>query len=142
MQVLGTIEQNFALNLRVLRGDRTQAEMAEHLGMPLRTYASLESGTIVPQAETRAKLAERLRESEGRLFADPDYVATPEEAVKILAKYVETARSKERELSASARALSNMLPTLDENKARTILDFAKRIRGQATDKLKKPRAGT
>jgi hypothetical protein len=52
MYVLNTIEEVISFHLRRLRGDRTQSEMSELLGLPLRSYQALEYGSI-PRPETR-----------------------------------------------------------------------------------------
>lgn len=146
------LRERLAENLKVLRGKQTQSEFAEALGLPMRTYVNIELGHSWPQYANIQQMAEKLGVTEGQLFADPELVLktprqpppTPAEALEIVKNALEKAEKRERELSLSARALSDILPTLDEDKARTILDFANRIRGnagQAADKLKKPRSG-
>lgn len=77
MEALETIEKVFAHNLRVLRGKSTQADMAERLSMPLRTYQKFEAAQVIPQAETRRQLADKLGVPETRLFQDPDLARVP-----------------------------------------------------------------
>jgi transcriptional regulator with XRE-family HTH domain len=85
MEVLETLEQVFAYNLRILRGGLTQADMAERLGVPLRTYQKFEAASVIPQAETRRSLASKLGVPETRLFLDPDLTKpTKEQAFQVL----------------------------------------------------------
>lgn len=71
MDTLRTIEEVIAYHLKRLRGDNTQSDMAELLGLPLRSYQYLEKGSV-PRPETRRLIAEKLGISETELFLDPD----------------------------------------------------------------------
>lgn len=59
----------------------TQAETAEMLGIPLRTYVHLEQSTSIPKPETRRQIAERFGVPETALFLDPDLSAPTVEQV-------------------------------------------------------------
>lgn len=74
---LETISKVFAENLKSLRGERTQAAVAEAAGLPLRTYQSLEAGVIPRLPRVRQQLARALGVSESRLFIDPEYMPKP-----------------------------------------------------------------
>lgn len=49
---------NFSENLRQLRGDRTQSEIAEALGIPTTTYASYEQGKRIPKDRMKSVIAD------------------------------------------------------------------------------------
>lgn len=66
-----TLEEVFKANLKRLRGNRTQAEIAESAGIPLRSYQHAESG-IVPQGPNRQAIARALGVQETTLFMDPE----------------------------------------------------------------------
>lgn len=51
-----------------LRGDRTQKEIAEQIGMPVSTYAMIESGHRFPRKELQAKLSRFFEISVDDLF--------------------------------------------------------------------------
>lgn len=59
MFVLKTIRDAFSFNLKLLRGSRTQAEMAEFLSIPLRTYQKIETGTL-PTGATMEAVTQKL----------------------------------------------------------------------------------
>lgn len=86
---LRTIEEVVAYHLRRLRGDSTQSEMADILGIPLRTYNALENGQI-PRPETRKIIAQKLGITETELFLDPDLMRppTPADALEVLSEFV------------------------------------------------------
>lgn len=65
-----SIRQILGFNLRLLRGDRTQAELAEVLGLPLRSYQRIESGVAFPQESTLKQITTKLGVSESALFQD------------------------------------------------------------------------
>jgi transcriptional regulator with XRE-family HTH domain len=64
---LRTIKEVLGFNIRRLRGNRTQEEMAEFLGLNLRTYQRLEKGTR-PQKATMGRVLARLSIPESALF--------------------------------------------------------------------------
>lgn len=93
--MLKTIKEVFKSNLRRLRGDRTQADMASLAGIPFPSYRAFEYGRI-PQGENLAALAAALGVSETALFLDPDLVRepTPEQALEVIRRLVEASKQK------------------------------------------------
>lgn len=89
----------------MVRGDRTQAEMAEALGMPLRTYQRLEGAERFPQEATLEQITAKLGVSEESLFRIP--------------------KSKESPLLAEIIAI---LPALDQPQLESLLGTAKLFR--------------
>lgn len=89
MHILRTIEEVVAYHLRRLRGQSTQSEMADMLGIPLRTYNALENGQI-PRPETRRIIAQKLGIGETELFLDPDLTKPPNAgaALEVLSEFV------------------------------------------------------
>lgn len=69
--MLKTIQEVIEFNLRRLRGKRTQSEVAEAAGIPLRTYQDAEGGHI-PRPSTITALSQAFKVSETELFLDPD----------------------------------------------------------------------
>lgn len=75
--------------MRERRGQRTQDEFAEFLGVSPRTYQEWESGAV-PQKAMVAHIVKRLKlTSETPLFLDPDCIPgprppTPAEALEVL----------------------------------------------------------
>lgn len=67
---MDTIREAFAFNLKLKRGKRTQAEFAEFLGLPLRTYQKIEAGNV-PQRATMKQLTLKLGVSEVELVQMP-----------------------------------------------------------------------
>jgi transcriptional regulator with XRE-family HTH domain len=72
MEVLKTIEEIFSIRLRSLRGELTQAQMAESLEIEQGTYQRWESGRFIPQAAQRAWLAEKTGHPEAWFFLDSE----------------------------------------------------------------------
>lgn len=69
---MATIKEILAKNLRRIRGNRNQPDMATALGLPPRTYARLELAENLPQEGTFALLTAKLGISEIDLVRDPD----------------------------------------------------------------------
>lgn len=89
MEVLENINKVFAFNLRKHRGKRTQAEIAEAVGLSLRGYQRLEKGTIPRTRRLTAQLAVVLRVPETALFLDPDLIRpSPQEALMVISDFV------------------------------------------------------
>lgn len=59
---------NACEKMRELRGNRTQAEVAERLGISPSTYASYEQGTRVPKDGMKIKIAELYNRSVKFIF--------------------------------------------------------------------------
>lgn len=81
-----TLEEIFVENLRRFRGDRTQAEIAERAGIPLRSYQHAEGGAI-PQGPNRTAIAQALGVKESALFVDFDEFerkAIPQDVLELL----------------------------------------------------------
>lgn len=111
---LDTLEKVFAHNIRKLRGKQTQAEMAERLDMPLRTYQKFEAGNI-PQAATRHELALKLGVPETALFLDPELSApTAAQVCDVLSAALQNPASR----ALLERVLLTHLPTLARTKSK------------------------
>lgn len=87
-----TIEQIFKNNLIRLRGARSQADVAEAAGIPLRSYQRCEYGDI-PHGKNRRAIAKALKVPESALFVDPEeYQAVSENdvdsALEMLTRFV------------------------------------------------------
>lgn len=89
--MLKTLEEVFKDNLKRLRGRRTQAEIAEAAGIPLRSYQHAESG-VIPQGPNRTAIARALGASrETELFMDPDLSSMDAgQALKVIARELES----------------------------------------------------
>lgn len=59
---------NFGDRLRELRGSRTQAEVAEAVGISTSAYASYEQGVRIPKDNVKIKLAKYYRKSVSYIF--------------------------------------------------------------------------
>lgn len=59
---------DYGEKLRVLRGSRTQAEVAEAVGISTSAYASYEQGTRIPKDSVKMRLAEYYRKSVSYIF--------------------------------------------------------------------------
>lgn len=95
-----TIEEIFKKNLIRLRGERTQAKIAEDAGIPLRSYQHVESTGAIPQSPNRRAIAKALGVEESDLFVDlerygPIRPIYPEEALSILTDYVRNTKMRE-----------------------------------------------
>jgi transcriptional regulator with XRE-family HTH domain len=71
-----TIEEVFSENLKRLRGDRTQAYIAELAGVPLRSYQKSEALQL-PRPDNRRAIARAFGVSEAELFLDPALASRP-----------------------------------------------------------------
>ncbi|ASS76446.1 transcriptional regulator [Tumebacillus algifaecis] len=56
--------------MAALRGDRTQKEMANEIGIPVSTYAMIEAGHRFPRRELQIKLARFFKLTVDELFFD------------------------------------------------------------------------
>lgn len=121
MDVLANIKEVFANNLRTLRGERTQAAMAEQLGIPFPSYKNLESGQFMPSHANVAIIAERLRIDEARLFADPAAISRPtrQQALDAVRRDIDILL----ELSPTQLLLFEILPSMDEDQARRFIEL-------------------
>lgn len=87
--VLETIDKVLAYNVRKLRGKRSQAEVAEAAGLPLRTYQRYENGVLPRRRRHLVALAKAFGVSETVLFIDPDLTRpTPQQAIDVLTELV------------------------------------------------------
>jgi transcriptional regulator with XRE-family HTH domain len=137
MEVLETINKVFALNLRNLRGDRNQEEIAELAKVPTRTYQRYEAGVLPKRRQITARLARALKVPESRLFLDPDAMpkVTPAQAVDVILRYI-----KDTTLSDDARELVRLfgeLGELDKDAANGLLE---RLRMDVADLAKSRKA--
>lgn len=120
METLETIEKVFAINLRKMRGNATQADMAERLELQLRAYQHMEAGEVIPQAETRRLIAKNLKISETSLFLDPDLTKpTFKQALEMVRGDIDRLAS----FSPAQRALFDLLPSVDEEQARRLIEL-------------------
>lgn len=81
-----TIQELLSFNLRSLRGDRTQEQIAEAAGIPFRTYQDCERGIKLPQQPTLESLAKLYGVSQLAFFQDVN-------AGKILAQKLNSIRA-------------------------------------------------
>ena len=65
-----TIQEIFIANLKRLRGERTQAVIAEIAGIPLRSYQNAEINGAIPQGPNLAAIAKAFGVPETHLFVD------------------------------------------------------------------------
>lgn len=93
-----TIKEALAFNIKRLRGNRTQEQMAEFLGVNVRTYQRLEKGTR-PQGATMARVLAKLKVPEVTLVQLPGVGApeAPGPSVQALAGVIQ---DQERQLAA------------------------------------------
>lgn len=84
MEVLETINKVFAFNVRRLRGNASQSEIADLAEMPLRTYQRYEAGVLPRKKRHLMALCRALKTAETALFRDPDLLMSPEEALHVL----------------------------------------------------------
>ncbi len=77
MDVLDTIEDILSHNLKELRGDARQEDVARGAKVPERTYQRIEAGSIPKKRQWLAALAKYHRVTVGRLFLDPDLIPEP-----------------------------------------------------------------
>ena len=94
-----SIEEIFRTNLIRLRANRTQAEIAELAGIPLRSYQHVESTGAIPQAPNRKAIAKALNVEESDLFVDlekygPVRQIYPEEALSVLNDYIKSTKGR------------------------------------------------
>lgn len=68
---MGTIREALGFNLKLIRGKRTQEAMAEHLGIPKRTYVRFELGEAFPQGATLRQILKTLKVDETDLVQLP-----------------------------------------------------------------------
>lgn len=143
-----SIKEVFSSNLRKLRGDRTQAEVAEAANIALRTLQKLESGQL-PREENLMGLAKAFDVPETQLYFDEDLVRQPgpAEALKILAEALnieppnvpkETQRfyDKFNRLDQSSRKLIDLIISgaLDEAQADMLIHSISALNQPQTDK--------
>lgn len=116
--MLKTIREVLSHNLETLRGDRTQAEMAELAGIPFRTYQGAEYGAM-PKPETLAAIAKALGVPESKLFEVPRK-ATPAEEQEVLDRAIEGLKFIAL-LTPAQRRIFDILPSVDDEQAARLL---------------------
>lgn len=120
--MLKTIREVFVHNLRVLRADRTQAQIAEMAEIPLRSYQRAEGGDI-PQDENLIAIAGALGVSMTRLFLDSDLTdPQPEQALEVLRKTI----ARVSVLRAPQKELLELLPSIDDDQAIRLVNLVKK----------------
>lgn len=93
-------------NLRKLRGTRTQAEVAEMAGIPLRSYQNVEINGAIPQGPNLTAIAKALGVPETRLFLDDSLIDRgPGIPRDLLARLAE---ATDDEIEALRRVLSDI----------------------------------
>lgn len=90
------MKEIFSLNLKALRGERTQLQIADLAGIQLRQYQRLEAGAVPRKRHYVTALAKAHNVKETRLFLDPSAIPkpTPEDALKILAEAIKRPPSR------------------------------------------------
>jgi len=81
---LGTIQEIFIANLKRLRGKRTQADIAEAAGIPLRSYQNAEINGAIPQGPNLAAIASVYGIPETHLFVNPAEFVRADESLNTL----------------------------------------------------------
>lgn len=74
---MATIREAFGFNIRLKRGERTQAEMSEFLDVPLRTYQRFDAGEAIPQGPQMDMITSKLGVSEADLVQLPGRLPKP-----------------------------------------------------------------
>ncbi len=69
---MNTFNKKIAENLVSLRGDRSQTEVAEAVGISKSAMSMYESGERIPRDETKCKLARYYNKTVGEIFFDID----------------------------------------------------------------------
>lgn len=128
-----TIREIFSENLRFYRAGRTQAEMAEFIGIPFRTYQNMESGVSLPQQASISVAALKLGVSEAQLFQDRSSMPKPSplEAWKVLSKQLRV-ELPEGALDSARLAEPTPAPTLSD-RDRRILDALRGLNDEDLD---------
>lgn len=112
-----TIGEVWALNLRNLRGKKTQAAVAEAADVSLRAYSDMEAGHLPKSQTTIAAIAKALSCTESVLFQDPDIkpVAVPDQLAAIARQ---AAREAIQEANRDTSALTARIAELEAEIAR------------------------
>lgn len=117
--MLKSLEEVFKANLLRLRGSRTQADIAELAGIPLRSYQNVEANGAIPQGPNRKAIAQALGVPETHLFVDlAEFSAgaasvTPSEALAVLEKAINSWESP----STVDPRIARLLAAIDSNPA-------------------------
>lgn len=64
------ISRKFADRLMILRGNLTQQEVAESIGISLCNYKLYESGKVIPSDEKKKKIADYFHTTVQKIFFD------------------------------------------------------------------------
>lgn len=117
-----TINEVLAHNVRKLRGNRTQSEIAEKANLSLRSYQHIEGGHI-PQQPNLEAVASALGIRPTALFLDPDYTLepTPIYALEIIRRALEGFCGED--VSPMRRQVFDCVAKVDESQVSAILTF-------------------
>jgi transcriptional regulator with XRE-family HTH domain len=122
---LKTFEDVFGYRLRELRGKLTQKQLADILDTDPQTVQRWESGKLIPQASTRAYIAEKLKVAETSLFLDPDLTKPSDEQIlaKITEKFGEKPFTGDQECESGYAATSWASGTYSYSLEGNVLDI-------------------
>lgn len=86
MKTLEKILSENLLRLRKAKGFRTQPQLAEAAGIPVRTYQNIEGGIAFPKPQNIEAIARALEIHPSELFIDPEMrlKVTPAEAIEVV----------------------------------------------------------
>lgn len=118
--MLVTIREVFVKNLREFRAGRTQAQIAELAGIPLRSYQRAEYGDI-PQEDNLKAIARAFGVTPTRLFLDPALIAPSMETALGMVGSMVALLSK---FTPAQRALFDILSTIDDEQAERFVRLA------------------
>jgi transcriptional regulator with XRE-family HTH domain len=115
MEPLETIDKVFARNLREMRGDKRQEDVAHESKVPWRSYVRLEKGTIPRNRAHLKRLATYYGVTETRFFLDPD-LATKQPATDLSVEKALEVLRRALETSTVERRIGEILRKIDQTK--------------------------
>lgn len=121
----------------------SQEALALRAGLTLRGYQDIEYAVSPPSIATLKRLASAVDVDPSALLAEQVVMVQPsaKEALEIVKNALEQAEKRERELSASARSIVDLLPALDQAKLTdSLLTYVQSLVGTGPDPLEKGRA--
>lgn len=134
LELLETTREIFSFNLKRLRGDRTQRDIAEAVDVSLASYQRMESGVIPRTPGIFPALAKAFSTPERELFRDPDMKPTPEQALQVLADALGI-KTPKPEVALPKREIIRRLSALDESKFQALLPMLESALSQAEGKI-------
>lgn len=123
-----TIEEIFAQNLKQLRGNLTQAQVAEKANIPLRSLQRLEQGQL-PHRDNLVALARAFNVPESRLFFDESLAAKPglAESLETISNALQVKLPKLPEETETLNSILSLLSTLNEDQRRSLCAQLRRV---------------